>query len=240
MDRGTGQAMKVCNKCSAVQPCIAFSRNRCAPDGLNHTCKSCVSIRMKAYNAKIMSERGDEIKRAGRDYRIANKIVLAERKRVYVEKNQAAVHARQQAWYLRNRDALLAKQAERYANDSGYRAARMIAAKESTKRRAGAVTQKNSANRRAVKAKRTPPWADMSEIERIYKAAAQLRRMGIDVHVDHFYPLRGRTVSGLHVHQNLSITLAGYNHKKGDRMPHSEAQAEAATQEVVLSLCTPA
>lgn len=63
----------------------------------------------------------------------------------------------------------------------------------------------------------TPPWADRKAIMAIYGRMRAMRRKGMDVHVDHIIPLRGRNVSGLHVAANLRVIDATTNMKKGAR-----------------------
>lgn len=60
---------------------------------------------------------------------------------------------------------------------------------------------------------RTPGWANIKEINEIYKKSSEL---GKDFHVDHIIPLRGKFVSGLHVHTNLEIKHRLGNLKKGN------------------------
>jgi hypothetical protein len=59
--------------------------------------------------------------------------------------------------------------------------------------------------------KRIPKWADRTKIRNIYKEA---REKGMTV--DHVIPLRGKLVSGLHVHNNLQILPASVNFSKGN------------------------
>lgn len=73
------------------------------------------------------------------------------------------------------------------------------------------------AERRARKANATPPWADHDKINAVYAEAAALRSLGVDVDVDHIVPLKGRNVSGLHVHFNLQLMLSTENKSKGNR-----------------------
>jgi hypothetical protein len=62
---------------------------------------------------------------------------------------------------------------------------------------------------------RTPNWANMDEINKIYKKSKEISlTTGIVHHVDHIIPLHGKTVSGLHVESNLQIIEAFKNSQK--------------------------
>lgn len=77
-----------------------------------------------------------------------------------------------------------------------------------------------NAKRRAAILKATPKWADLEKIASIYEQAARrTMETGSPYHVDHFYPLQGRTACGLHVHTNLCILPASQNIAKGNRLP---------------------
>jgi hypothetical protein len=74
----------------------------------------------------------------------------------------------------------------------------------------------NARNRRVRQA--TPPWVDLDAIKAIYEECARLtRETGIVHHVDHQLPIAGKTVSGLHVHQNLQILMAEVNLAKSNK-----------------------
>ena len=63
-----------------------------------------------------------------------------------------------------------------------------------------------------------PPWANRDAITAVYEEAARKTlETGIEHHVDHEIPLRGKLVSGLHVHTNLKAIPARENLKKGNR-----------------------
>lgn len=74
-----------------------------------------------------------------------------------------------------------------------------------------------SARRRAKKQNASPAWADAGKINALYRGASQLRAAGVDVEVDHVVPLNGRTVCGLHVHQNLRVISARENALKSNK-----------------------
>jgi len=68
--------------------------------------------------------------------------------------------------------------------------------------------------------KRTPAWANLDAIKLVYLVAEQRTRLsGIEHHVDHFYPLNGESVSGLHVPLNLRVIPAAENLRKGAQLP---------------------
>jgi 5-methylcytosine-specific restriction endonuclease McrA len=59
---------------------------------------------------------------------------------------------------------------------------------------------------------RTPTWANREAIDAIY---AEAQRMNMTV--DHIVPLRGKTVSGLHVEHNLQLLSREENARKSNR-----------------------
>ena len=78
-----------------------------------------------------------------------------------------------------------------------------------------------NAKRRVDELSRTPLWLTNDDwwlIHEIYELA-ELRTQAtcVDWHVDHVVPLRGKTVSGLHVPSNLQVILATDNLRKGNR-----------------------
>ena len=67
----------------------------------------------------------------------------------------------------------------------------------------------------ARKLKACPVWADQKAILQFYERAAFLTKTtGIKFHVDHIYPLRGKTMCGLHIAANLQILPGIVNDKK--------------------------
>lgn len=62
------------------------------------------------------------------------------------------------------------------------------------------------------KIQRIPPWANLEHIATFYQVASAL-----NLSVDHIIPLHGKTVSGLHVLENLDLISRVENSSKGNR-----------------------
>jgi hypothetical protein len=69
-----------------------------------------------------------------------------------------------------------------------------------------------NAVRRGIVRQQTPGWADMKAIAAFYAACPP------GYHVDHVIPLRGKTVNGLHVLENLQYLPAHENMRKHNRV----------------------
>lgn len=131
-------------------------------------------------------------------------------------------------------DAGLRRHQTQVANELAAIARQRAIEAESRRERAEQAPQRRQAHRQspAFKAlllhharkrkvrQKMPAFADENAIKAIYAQARQITRAtGIAHHVDHYYPLKGRAVSGLHVHQNLRVVPAGKNLAKHNRMP---------------------
>jgi hypothetical protein len=155
-----------------------------------------------------------------------------ERNRRYLAKRDPAV--------LERRAAASKAYCERLANDPAY-ADKAIARKrkavertkewqaanpEKVKAHAKAIRQRNPdgevakvQRRNAAKIRAIPSWANHDAIRRHYANAQYLTEVtGHQHHVDHIIPLRGKTVSGLHVENNLRVVPHFINTRKGNRL----------------------
>ena len=122
-----------------------------------------------------------------------------ERSRKWAEANPKKVAASKSAWQDANR-------AKVYA---------------STRRWALANPDKVAAYRRARQAgPASVAWVSQDDITDFYGRARRLTEVtGVKQHVDHVFPLAGKTVCGLHVPTNLRVIGAMPNRMKGNKLP---------------------
>lgn len=91
----------------------------------------------------------------------------------------------------------------------------------------------DKANARCTRAKLARRKDELTQF--VYKEAHDLRKLrnkltNIEWHVDHVIPLKGKTVSGLHIWNNFAVIPKKYNLKKGNNHAFYD-QWEAGLQE---------
>lgn len=156
-----------------------------------------------------MSERS--VKRAGcpicglersRAYKEANKDRLNEKRKEYLAKNPGKRLEWQRDWTSKNKDRV--KERRQKWLDNGGRA-----------RKALLQVQRDKAIKIA-----TPSNISNDQLLPLYKKAAQLtKKTGTSHQVDHYYPVKGKTVCGLNVPWNMQVITASENWSKGNKMP---------------------
>jgi hypothetical protein len=183
--------LKVCGTCKEEKPLSAFGKDCTRKDGLRIYCKSCRNKKSK----KHYQENRDVILERGRKYRQENLDAIAERKKKH---------------YQENRDAVL-ESARKYRQENPDVA--------KTWRKANPEkTIAYKASRRARKKQAQPPWLTVEHFNQIkakYKNSKRMKKLtGIEHHVDHIVPLKGKNVCGLHVPWNLQVIPAKHNLEK--------------------------
>jgi 5-methylcytosine-specific restriction endonuclease McrA len=128
--------------------------------------------------------------------------VIKDRKRAEYHRNAEANKPKRAAAYEANREKLLAeKKAYAKANPHIFRI--------------------NGSLRRARKNNATPPWLVgdlLEEVKAIYTEASKLTcSQGNRIHVDHIVPLKGDSVSGLHVPWNMRLATKRENCQKNKK-----------------------
>lgn len=117
------------------------------------------------------------------------------------EKNQDAHRELTRKWYQNNREQHLENSKEWYADNAARK-----------------LMTTNARDARCKLA--TAEWNDKEIMLGFYVEAKRLSdETGIPHEVDHFYPLNGKTVSGLNVHTNLQVLTGVANRRKFNSMP---------------------
>lgn len=147
---------------------------------------------------KRNEEKGEEIKAYQAEYREKNAEKLKEYFGLHYDLNSKAISDRVIQWQIDNPDKVALK-LKRYKNTTGGRQTRNAA--------------RNSRRKRFKEASLANLWR--KEILAIYKRAQAITaETGIKHEVDHYIPLLGKSVCGLHVPWNLFVMPALANRKK--------------------------
>lgn len=201
---------KVCRDCQVEKPISEFSIVVANNDRHHSRCKIC----LKAYKHAEYQKNKSTYKASRNKYRAENRHALLEANREDWQKNGDARRATKRKHYAANKERIRAEQNQfrkknpevvkewkqnHYQNNKGYYSA-------------------SAKTRKANKIQRTPAWADKDRIQSYYNVCAFFNVVNgyAKYHVDHIIPLQGKTVSGLHVHNNLQVIPAKENLSKGN------------------------
>jgi hypothetical protein len=165
-----------------------------------------------------------------RAHRQVNIAAHRERERVRREGNpglRVVAAERTRKWAAENAERKKEADATYYARTREQRIASVKAYRQKNPGKVRAL----SARKKATIRERTPPWLtkdDWRAIDALYETATRLSvTSGEPWHVDHIIPLRGKTVSGLHVPSNLRVIRASENMRKKNRFDPSETHTIA-------------
>ncbi len=224
-----GVETKVCRQCGSGLPLSAFNKAPGNRDGLNNSCKGCKSAYGKQYYAKNK----DLVLERSADRYAEKREVILERRRERYEECKPSKLAANAAWRLGNADRMREYSRKSHAKNREKRNAasavwraknrgKHLAAVASWQSRNKGAGAGYTAARRAAKRASVAIWAD-SEFEQLaireayHLASLRSEATGIEHHVDHIVPLKGRTVCGLHCSSNLRVIPARVNMVKGAR-----------------------
>lgn len=190
---------KRCSKCKHEISVSLFNRCSARADGLSNYCKSCACLHARAWQIANQAQDHDNKKR----WKSKNQDKIRRSLTKWHDKNPTYQHNYDVKRYRENRDRERCRNTEWRRNNH----ARVLS---------------NNARRDAARRRRAPVWLNVDQrktIEEFYITARELSWLSDGgLHVDHIVPLRGRTVSGLHVPWNLQIIPAEMNLRKGNRL----------------------
>ena len=191
--------MKTCVTCLQSKPLGEFYKRKDSPDGFRNDCKHCRKARsLQNFYAN------PDVKRA------KNMEAYWKRKeknpdlwKVVYANNKEKFSISSKAYYQANREQRIRTSVEWARNNKG----------------------KANANKKAYKASKQracPKWVRTDEdlmwmMQEAYDLAAMRTEIfGFQWHVDHKVPLRGKSVSGLHVPWNLQVLPGSENCSKSN------------------------
>ena len=186
---------KQCTRCGETKPHGNFYANRRYADGYMSWCKAC----SKAYCAEYRSKNPDKLREQNKEYRA---------------KRRDQISAAKRDWRLKNAEAEADRDRRRRRQNPEKHRQRV---REWAARNPEAVATR-TVRRRARSSLAQPAWLDDAQLASIalkYKEARLMSQMtGVRHEVDHIVPLKGDTVSGLHVPWNLRVITLSHNRKK--------------------------
>lgn len=184
-----------------------------------HSERSAAAQRVKYATDKTFREHRKQYQRVYRVERPEDYKQMLKRRNTpeFMEKQRE----RSRQWFIDNRDKSLEQSrkyhTDRYGIDVEYTRAFLNKCNE-FRRKNRARYNGWHAERRALKIKAVPPWADRTAIRDIYHTARQITlSTGILHHVDHIIPLKNEKVCGLHCEANLQIIPATENLRKSNK-----------------------
>lgn len=220
-------ATKVCNECGKRKSLSKFF----ASQPQSRKCKDCQNERMRKKYASNREEKlakcaeyrkanKERIKRSMADWYKVNRDHVLKRcheynKRENVKKRESK---RQATRYAEKRESIV-EQRRRYYESNPEAIKRIREYSKAHYRQNKPMYFAKGAKRRAARLRATPLWADTKAIEAFYvEAARKTAETGIKHVVDHIIPLQGRTVSGLHVENNLRVITEIENLQKSNKL----------------------
>jgi hypothetical protein len=177
------------------------------------TCRKC-SVERSLFDFAKDAKRRDGLqpycKPCNSAYRQANKSQIS----AYRESNRDYYTAKSKEWRKSNPELVKQRNAEQYQGNRDGNIRRVRDWQQANPDKHCEIQVRRYASVRSSQ----PTWADRAAISDVYKTAAEMRKSGLDVQVDHIVPLRSKLVCGLHVQSNLQIIERKLNLVKNNRL----------------------
>lgn len=196
-------ATRICTKCNVEQPLEAFYKDAGAFGGRSRRCKTCTLKHVAEWQKN-------------------NPVKVAARKKRYQDRHPERIKTQEQNYYAKNK-----KRINAYARQWQKENPAAVAEAYSRWRVSHKpYLRRKDSEKRARKMNATPSWLTAihrAQIQEMYDIAeARTVQTGVQHHVDHVHPLKGRNFAGLHVPWNLQVLTAAENIAKKNRVPVNE------------------
>ena len=152
-----------------------------------------------AYKKKWLEANPEKRRESANGWYASNKEQASEYRKTRYELDPKKYNAATRDWQSRNKERVSAN-AKRW--------------REENLDRSRATVRRRRAKMRYVQ------WADDARILEVYSEALRLtEETGVKHEVDHVFPVSGRTVTGLHVAENLRAVPCSVNRSKNNKLP---------------------
>jgi len=188
------------------------------------TIRQWIDPKAAQYHAQYYQQNREHLLQRRAQYRQENKDRIAQ----YNQENKERSNQRNAQWRQENKEHTL-QYATQYYQQNKERVSRRKAQYRKENPEKGRA---HCAKRRASKRNATPPWFNSEhkqQCDALHAEAIRLEReKGVQYHVDHIYPLLGKTVvdgkyqhtsCGLHVPWNMEVLPGPDNCSKNCKMP---------------------
>lgn len=167
-------------------------------------------------NAKFYAQNREREKARAQEWRLANKDHCKEVTKAWRASNEKHFASVQRAWERANPEKV---KANKSASQKRNRPAANARNSAYMKRNPDKINAMTKSRQRRVR-QSTPAWADLRNIRAMYMSVARVSRcLGIEFHLDHYYPIRSDVVCGLHCEQNLRLLPGTLNRRKRNSLP---------------------
>lgn len=200
--------LKKCTKCEQIQSADCFYKSSQTKDGLRRDCKKC-GLCYQQQNRKLTRQSTNKWAAKNSELLKFKNKKLREVNKKNNENTEVIINELQCSCCLKIKN--IKAFSKNSTNKTGYNFWCKVCLKKSNQdynKRNPYKRRIITANYRARKIQRTPVWADLVEIAKIYQNCP------VGYHVDHIVPLNGENVSGLHVSWNLQYLTAEENVRK--------------------------